>query len=520
MYGCDIFPAVKPFSTASIKDGKAPQKTMSIASWNSNSVNDDSSETSRSSSLTHLESRAHYVAQSFTSFISQDTLFEMTKNFEREIDEAASGSSVSMLPTQCAKPSRDIEGTRLVIDLGGSTLRCAIAKLDRFTPQSSQSLFECKWNIKDSEKRLDLAFFQLLAQRVSKSLSENGLIHRDEPFPTGISWSFPLDQVNHNDGFINKVSKGYAISDEVRGKSLKFLVESAFAKEGFPVRVDAIINDAVAVYIAGLYFYNCSFAVVLGTGANFSLSVERDTLCERRKQSHRGGQRKSHKEIHKEVIINSEMSFFGSHLKPFVNHFDHLLDDRWILLNNKNQPHMSNSLNVFQPLELLCSGRYISELVRLAMLELFVDGLLFPDHKKCSFLALQYGVSGEFVCKISDMELFNVEEFSAIISKEFPKGKFNLTEPDFFLLKTTVDAVITRAAAVLACSIAAMTNWLKSSGSVTVGYVGSVLEHFHGYRNQVESFLRELEECRVLHSSVALKHVENSSILGAGIATG
>lgn len=418
----------------------------------------------------------------------------MIKLFEDSYYELLARSKNSMLSTYSYTPTGKEHGNYLAIDLGGSTLRVAVISVANC---KTQTVAESSWLIKDSEKVMNEVFFNTIASRIKEVLQSQQVISTSELIHCGVTWSFPLTQTAPNNGILENVGKGYQLPLYSKGQDLKKLIEKSCTLYKLEVSVDAIINDSISVVVAGKFLHDSQIGIVLGTGTNSSISVPQ-ALLPAHKRSLIG---------HDECLMNTELSFFGSHLQPLVNRFDILIDKRWKLnFNEVVTPHMDTSLyGVFQPLELMTGGRYISELVRLELLENCQLGLLGFG---ATSLPSEYTLDTQCICNIHEKSNFDL--FSKLYS-------VSLTEPDKLVISQIIERVISRAVYVLGLSIVALLRILlkdsKSQGEVRIGFVGSILQHFHRYRHDLEDFVNSEQSHKV-----KLLYIENSSVNGAAIA--
>ncbi|CDK29150.1 unnamed protein product [Kuraishia capsulata CBS 1993] len=435
--------------------------------------------------------------------------FDTCARLSNELDEAVHQSQVSMLPGFTLRPKGNERGRFLVIDLGGSTLRICV--VDLTGDGAYAMLAENSWVISDTEKVIDAGFFRMIATKAADTVGH--LFKQDELVHTGITWSFPIEQSNPDNGVVNVVSKGYTLGADIAGQDLKHVFEHALLKTGgLHAQVDSIINDAVAVYVSGLYTHGCTFGLVLGTGINASISVPKRELGSRLTRDHLD------RHIGDEVVLNAELSFFGSSMASHATPLDVAMHRAWESDLETFPAHLTDTFGCFQPLEFMCSGRYVSELVRLALVEAEIfsplsKGLLVP-----------YSLSGEVVCKVYESN--DLVKSREIFLAEYPDlAVQQYGEYEYAIIRDAIDAVISRAALMLAAALVSTTDFIRQiHGSDSpladkVGYVGSLLRHFKSYRSKVDFYL-ELAAARNGRPKVDLVHIDNSSVLGAAISAG
>lgn len=398
--------------------------------------------------------------------------------FEEAILESLENSSNCMLPcfNTTVDDSIHPEGSVLVIDIGGSTLRICVVEFKE--GNTAVCKVNKSWTIQDSNKHFNRLFFDWVITKFKEviDIKDDSLKNACGKLKVGITWSFPIIQnKSARNGIVSDLGKGFSISEEFRGQDLKFIFETCFARGGIDIEVCSIVNDSASVLIAGSYFNNSKVALVQGTGMNSSFLIESEYLSSSKRTI-----------PDKTVIINSEASFLGYHLSEYITPVDLQLNPLWrkIADDGLKPPHMTTSYGVFQPLELFTAGRYIPELVRLVGIESGVLKMLqYKD---------PYSLTGE--------------------------GLITLYKNDL-LVKVITDVVIERASLVLVGYLQALlkvlsidTNTNSSVGnpnSTEISVVGSMLQYFPGYRSRVEALLPD---------TVTLSFVEDSSIYGAAIA--
>ncbi|KAH3661290.1 hypothetical protein OGAPHI_006697 [Ogataea philodendri] len=391
-----------------------------------------------------------------------------------EIDAAFGSRAVTMLPTLTPVPDSHTHGKTLILDLGGSTFRACIMGLHG----DGKYVLDCsrEWSL-DAEKEINTAFFQKLVHYAVT-------LPLDEHFPgsvtVGLSICFPFRQTRSNDAYLDAVGKGFVLAEEIRGLDVARLLQQQLeTATNKPVHVRSVINDAVAVYVAGAYLYNCQLGLVLGTGLNASASYEKS-------------------------VINTEMSCFGSSLKTLVTTWDLEMQPGY---RQCKDAHLQPPL--FQPLEYFCSGRYIGELLRLAIIDLHSQNKLFPDTEIAA--TRQYELTGEMVCRIYHG---NVKEAVKIL-KQF---KAVCSPADICVIRSLIEFLVARAARVLAAWILAFCQRQHpESATVCVGYIGSFFQHFELYRQKCEAALNSYTHPHG-NPRFLLRLIDHSTALGAAIS--
>lgn len=452
-----------------------------------------------------------------------------------DFNESLSHSSlITMIPNHNINPTGDEEGDYLVIDLGGSTLRVAVISIDAPTIVSHDQghrvhiIIEKKWEISNSFKVLNLNFFEWIGSKIYETLNEQSVIPVSNRtiINTGITWSFPLETTAHNNGKIKLVSKGYTISPEIHNHDLKQLLENTMKNQfDLEINIHVIVNDSLAVYAAGAFLdKHIKLAMVLGTGINMCCSLETTSFS-------------SNKKIHGESasLFNCELSLFGkSFIDTVANKYDAQIDSRFGLKHGKLnfQPHISVdpiSKTLFQPMELMTSGRYLSEIARLIIFELIESKEIFNnkllDHSQLS--QVYNGFNGELMCLISEND--DMELIKKHIADEYTWDSSLITNDDIHNLKLLIKCIIKRASFIVSVAIISMIKLMYQHNQINIecneqgqrlfkiGFVGSVLSYFISYRTLILKYINENEDIKSLNLLVQFKLIDHSSIIGASI---
>lgn len=476
-------------------------------------------------SVSDTEPRVSALSQALFQFgrnVDVELLGMYADEFVADFDQALSeDSQLSMLPNYCINPSGDEFGDFLVIDLGGSTLRVAIVSIS--APSEKEEIrsrvhivVSNQWTVDNAKKTIDAAFFRWIGCKIKETVESQSVVLALAIITTGITWSFALDSTSYNTANVCHVGKGYVVSKDVVGKDLKQLLEGSVSQhQQMRIDVQSIINDSLAVYAASAFVDNkTKMAMVLGTGLNMCCNLKVSPRIHKNKQL--GPE---------SILFNSELSFFGHHLsRDLFTKYDTMIDGRF-KANLHFLPHMSTdpeTHEIFQPSELLTSGRYLPELVRLAVVDLIENKEMFVQQKKLDLLYTAYdGLTGQLLCLISECD--DNAQIAEALAAYYGWNADLICLNDVVRLKLLVDAAIRRAAFVVATCIISFIKLIASHNGgldtnvVCIGYVGSVMEHFHRYRNLIAKFVNQCPDMVEMGVLVELQLVNESSLVGAAI---
>lgn len=155
-----------------------------------------------------------------------------------------------------------------------------------------------------------------------------------------------------NRGTIHQMGKGFNIPNIVNA-SLTDLLHDALESlhPPHPIRVTALLNDAVATLLSHAFIRPMTrMGLICGTGTNATCLCPTEYLSNEKYQHEPGA--RAWDEF---VLVNTEWSMFGSGLLP-VTEYDAIVDREC-------------GMPGFQPFEMMVSGRYIGEIVRLVCLD-------------------------------------------------------------------------------------------------------------------------------------------------------
>lgn len=245
-------------------------------------------------------------------------------SFQQDLAAGLAGrpSSLSLLPSFLAPAAGSEEGEYLALDFGGTNARLQRIRLEgrgrhRLIAQIARPLGR---HLEAGSSATEL--FAFLASLAA------ALVQPGEELPLGHTFSFACAQDSLQTATLLRWSKEIATPGVV-GEDVNVLLAAALRQAGLAVRPVAILNDTVATLLAASYLLpGTRIGSILGTGHNTAYF-----------EPARG------------MLLNLESGAFAA--VP-GNDFDAALD--------------ATSLHPgTQPLEKRVSGRYLGELVRLAL---------------------------------------------------------------------------------------------------------------------------------------------------------
>lgn len=319
-------------------------------------------------------------------------------------------------------------------------------------------------------------FFDWMAAGIKETLREGPEVSiHDGSIPMGLSWSFPIEQVSQRGWRIQNMGKGFNCSKGTIGQDIGDLITASCAKLDVHVRIDAIINDSSATLLTRAYLDPAtSMSLILGTGMNAAIhfpvsQIAYEKFGERDSPEHNEAER---------VIVNTEISMFGGGILPTTRWDDQL-----------NRSHVKPD---FQPLEYMCTGRYLGEIVRLIILEATQTVDLFGGRIPSSMIT-PYSLDTTFLAILESDTTPSMSRALSYLEKTHTFTKLPSLD-DLLFLRTVAECVSSRSAAYLATSIHAL--WaldrkplMTETDKTTIACEGSVINKYPGFRDLCQSYI-------------------------------
>lgn len=433
-------------------------------------------------------------------------------------------SPLTMLPNYSIHATGHEHGQFLVVDLGGSTLRVALISIlpedpAQPRPRAERIVVETsrKWLVDNTNKVVDQRFFAWACDRIAEVVPE-AVRASPNGITAGITWLFSLKSTAYNLANILHMAKGYTVAPEIYGQDLRRILEDTlWTNHRLRVNVQSIVNDSLAVFAAGSFLDDTTkLALVLGTGLNVCCQLPASDRIVRSKLLDN--------EAH--VLFNTELSLFGSSLLgACTNKYDAAIDRRFAappaFVTHMEVDPADGS--IFQPFELLAAGRYLPELVRLVLVDMAAEGEIFAAQKNLAALQTPYtGITGQFLCCVA--QGLDSAAVACQVEELLQWAPGTVLPSDVSRLRLLVDSVVQRSAFIVAVALVAFLKLLHAHNVpftldvVTIGYVGLVMEYFHGLRSMTTDFVNSCSDVQAMGVRIKLERVTESSLVGAAIA--
>ena len=409
--------------------------------------------------------------------------------FHDEIRRGLSGqeSSIAMHPSFVGMPSGNESGRFVVLDLGGTNVRAIVMNMG---PDGSIRILKSDgFRLSSTSGSADDLF-----RPVARFVGE--ILEGDTDYTLGFIFAFPMEQTGPRSGRLTKWTKEFAFSG-VEGREIVGLLEDALQRESdaSPVlrrlKIGALANDTVSVLAAGaLHDPRCDMGLIVATGTNMAVAVPASMIRKEVPAGHVAG----------EMLFNMECGNI-SEVEPVQTRFDRELD--------------SESDTDGQLLEKMISGRYLGEIVRLAVVHLAASGEGFSGWLgEASAFQEPYAFTTEH---LSDIAYDTSADLAATRFMIHGMGVIDAAESDLRRLRDVCISVGRRSARLVAMSIVATATYVDPDldNEHLVAADGSLFRGYPGYEAEVERGIADLLGARA--NQVRVAYVRDGSGIGAAV---
>ncbi|KAI9205602.1 hexokinase-domain-containing protein [Polychytrium aggregatum] len=402
------------------------------------------------------------------------------------------GQDLKMLPSHIAKrPSGKESGVYFGADLGGSGFRVCRVDLagDATTPPR---IIQKKYIVSEEIKKSNgTALFDHLADCVFNFFEENSIKDLGD-MKMGFTFSFPTQQTSTDRGRLIHWTKGFTASN-VEGEDVVELFQAALHRKGLNVRITALVNDCVALFVAQARIDpRTCVSIILGTGSNAAY-VEQ--VSEISKLEGPGTEGSSN------MLINMEWGNFDNegHVLPLTD-YDHILD--------RQSDHPKRQI-----FEKMISGLYLGELVRLVIVDLTLSGELFHDGIT-EQMKRPYSFTSSNMPRIERDYSADLADTKAVIEEYL--GYNSSTMQDRRIVKRICELIGVRAARLAAAGVAGVITKINRLDECTVAIDGSLYTGYHPhFGNRMKDTLREL--IGISADFINLEHLRDGSVQGSAL---
>ncbi|XP_029018923.1 hexokinase-2 isoform X2 [Betta splendens] len=461
------------------------------------------------------DDQAHKVDKFLHHFqLSDQTLMDVSIQFRREMDKGLCRDTnpaavVKMLPTFVrSTPDGTEQGEFLALDLGGSNFRVLLVKVKGNGEQKVEMENQIYDIPETMMKGSGTELFDHIVDCLANFMEKMDI--KDKKLPLGFTFSFPCQQTKLDESVLISWTKRFR-SSGVEGRDVVSLLRKSIKNRGdFDIDVVAVINDTVGTMMTcGYDDQHCEIGLIVGTGTNACYMEQMRNI-----ELLDGDEGR--------MCVNTEWGAFGD---------DGALDS---LRTDIDREIDAGSLNPGKQLfEKMISGMYMGELVRLILVRMAKEQLVFHGKTTAELLT-----TGSFnTAYIYEIE--NDKDKEGLVSAEKVLRGLGL-EPsveDCICTQRVCQIISTRAAHLCAASLVAILRQIRDNKAAeklrsTIGVDGSVYKNHPEFSRRLHKMVRRLvPDCdvRFLQSQVgsgkgaamvtavayrlAAQHAERQSIL-------
>ncbi|XP_061449511.1 hexokinase-2-like isoform X2 [Rhineura floridana] len=404
--------------------------------------------------------------------LSDETLQEISNRFRKDMEKGLGKdtnptASVKMLPTFVrSTPDGTEEGDFLALDLGGTNFRVLRVKVADNGSKKVEIENQIYAIPEDLKRGSGVQLFDHIAECLSNFLEQ--LQMRDQKLPLGFTFSFPCRQTKLDESILVTWTKGFKCSG-MEGRDVVSLLREAIKRRGdFDIDVVAVVNDTVGTMMTcGYDDHNCEVGLIVGTGSNacYMEDMRHIDLVD-------GDEGR--------MCINMEWGAFGDDgaLNDIRTEFDQDID--------------MGSLNPGKQLfEKMISGMYMGELVRLILVKMAKEKLLFSGRLTSDLLT-----TGHFETR--DVSAIEKENGGLLKAQEIlTKLGLEPSHEDCVATQRVCEIVSTRSANLCGTALAAVLRRIKENKGVerlhsTVGVDGTVYKKHPHFARRLQKMVRRL----------------------------
>ncbi|CAH1796808.1 unnamed protein product [Owenia fusiformis] len=412
---------------------------------------------------------------------------EMNKGLSKEMHDTA---DVKMFQTFIRSlPDGTEDGSFLALDLSGQSFRVLYltlhpggeTKVEHKTFLIPQSIMTGKGE----------QLFDHVATCIEKFVKDRGIPEGE--LPLGFMFPFRVRKTGLASATLLAWGKGFQCSGVVGEDVVSLLQQSLNKLQGIRVKVVAIMNDTVATQMSCAHAdKNCLIGLILSKGINACYLEKLENV-----QCWEG----DHNEP-KTVIVNTEWGAFGSNgvIDQFRTGFDKELD-----LNSSNPGH--------QIFEKMISGEHLGEIVRLIMMRLVNEKLLFNGAVSEELLTANK-FHTKYLSEIEgDTKMKEDYRITRMVLHEV--GLDDVTSEDCAHVQYVCSVVSTRAAYLISAALAVLLNRIGQA-EVTIAVDGPLYRFHPKFHDRMMDKINQLVNTDILFTiKQGDRHGKGSALVAA-----
>uniref|UniRef100_A0A3Q3RAN8 Phosphotransferase n=1 Tax=Monopterus albus TaxID=43700 RepID=A0A3Q3RAN8_MONAL len=427
--------------------------------------------------------------------LSQEKLQEISARLKKNMIQGLGKHThhkapVKMLPTFVrATPDGTEKGDFLALDLGGTNFRVLYVRV----MEEEQKVLKMDSQIcaipQDIMRGTGEQLFDHIAACLADFLDSQNL--KGQTLPLGFTFSFPCEQIEIDKSILIHWTKGFSCS-EVEGKDVvKLLRDAIHRRADYDIGSVAMVNDTVGTMMScGYKDQSCEIGMIIGTGTNACYMEEMKNV--KRVEGEDG-----------RMCINTEWGGFGDDgsLEDIQTQFDVVVD----------KTSINPGIHIF---EKMISGMYLGEIVRLLLVKLTEDKLLFKG-KTSEALLTPGRFETRFISEIEEQDrgLKNCQNILTELGLKWDSV-------DVRLVRLVCDTVSIRSAHLCAAALATIVNRIRENRGLdylktTVGVDGTVYRKHPNFSDKLQAMVHRLAP----NCSITFLVSEDGSGKGAAMVT-
>uniref|UniRef100_A0A665T300 Phosphotransferase n=1 Tax=Echeneis naucrates TaxID=173247 RepID=A0A665T300_ECHNA len=399
-------------------------------------------------------------------------------------------AAVKMLPTFVrATPDGTEKGDFLALDLGGTNFRVLHVRV----VEEEQRVLKMDSQICAIPQDIMVGTGEQLFDHIAACLSDflESQELKGQTLPLGFTFSFPCEQIEIDKSILIRWTKGFNCSG-VEGRDVVQLLKEAIHRRGdYDIGSVAMVNDTVGTMMScGYRDQSCEIGMIIGTGTNACYMEEMKNV--KRVEGEDG-----------RMCINTEWGGFGDDgsLKDIQTEFDLIVDKLSI----------NPGVHTF---EKMISGMYLGEIVRLLLVRMAEDKLLFGGQLSDA-LKTEGSFETKFISEIEEGDA-GLENGKNILTALGLKWDLN----DVRIVRLVCDTISSRSARLCAAALKTIANRIRINRGLdhlktTVGVDGTVYRKHPNFSQELQDTVRLLAPKCTINFLVS----EDGSGKGAAMVT-
>lgn len=424
-----------------------------------------------------------------------EKLQQITDHFISELTKGLTkaGGNIPMNPTWVLDfPTGKEKGNYLAIDLGGTNLRVVLVRLngDR-TFTTEQHKYALPDNIRTATKE---ELWTRIADSLEAFVDEHFPNGVDHNLPLGFTFSYPVTQYLIKEGILQRWTKGWDI-DGVEGEDVVPMLQAEITKRQIPIDIVAVINDTTGTMVASAYTDpETRMGLIYGTGCNgayYEVCGDVGKLEGRMED-----------DIAPDTLmaINCEYgSFDNEHLVLPRTRFDVAVDDE--------SPRPGQ-----QAFEKMISGYYLGEILRLVLVEMKENGVIFQGQDTPK-LNEKFVMDTSFPAQVEEDDTADLERVKQLFADELG---ITTTLEERKAIARLCELIGLRLARLSVCGIAAACkkrNYTKAHCAAD----GSLYQKYPHFPQRAAQALRDIFQWELEEDPITITHAEDGLGVGAAV---